>query len=1152
MNRLIPVLFVFFICFLKPGSKLSIGSELPGDTIIVNSGENVLIIPGINTWGLDTNSDITFTVSSSDESIVKTNEIAFTTGDNLALLHTEEQGNTGTATITIEADDGNTNVNKSFPVTVQNYDKEGLKFEIHDAIFWQEVIPLKSDPAFDTIIGTSEAPYDELTWDNIPITVNLQCENSPPCTGHDFFTGFFKGYLVPPATGEYTFYFKQGNDGGVWLSQNSDFIDAEVIIMKSDKKEQVGSDIGNNEWTSAPVQLTANQIYAIYATQWVVHDTYGGILWEGPGIEKDYIDGQHLMYIYDPEPPSRPKNVQLLQQGVDFLRVSWDEASDNENLVGYNVYLDGYIQNDAPVQEEIFNIEGLSSETTYSIAVSAVDEMGNESTPSDILTINTFQIDNTPPSPPDNLEVMTQTGIALKVTWSGAVDNETSVTGYNLYLNDELYNTEQIIFEEEAIIKVLAPETEYTIQLKAIDAGNNISEKSQTFSVKTTAFSPDDEDLGVKTGRFNIHSEAVTYSHGIGINADYKNGKVFNNTHDELLKDFQPGAIRWGALTANPLNFSDFIGGGKDVTFAKFMNLCNEHNAYTVICCGVKNSTDWRKNKQTFKNFIEYLNGPQSSTYGKKRAEEGFSEPLLQNSPGLIFEFGNEVWGGESHYAEIGKDYTEYGEWCREMASLMKSSEYYDPDRIFLVYSGRYPDPSYGINHDVMENDRGEVEWVAFSGYLGGNLNYDPAIDPGKSELDYFKNGFEACQKNITGLNYYLKTYLDMTGKIKKSYFYESNMTTPTFNRRLGQALVCTDYFLNVIEHGSAVPTIFHLTGGQWRITEPTQDYERLPLFQTAKFVNIYCKGLALKTEYETQYTISNSKGRILEYKPVGAYAYSKDDQHSIVLISRDFENDHYVQLNLPDDLSFDSNATQYTITGQDYSTVDETLDSATINLSDNMIIKVSKYSMVLISYTGNNQQFDALPLAYYGYKKQESVTIEPEDAVINSNKGKVDLKFKTGPEDALAESGWWDVVENDVNAEVEEIFSYLRIRGSGECEGNGQVVVRAYAVDDSTIYDEIVIDISNQGEDCNTGMNNELGNALKLYPNPADNYLQIQFDDFTERRIEIRSIEGNLIYSGTFYNKKVRLSTESLNQGIYLLRIKDRNSITNQIFLKK
>ena len=52
------------------------------------------------------------------------------------------------------------------------------------------------------------------------------------------------------------------------------------------------------------------------------------------------------------------------------------------------------------------------------------------------------------------------------------------------------------------------------------------------------------------------------------------------------------------------------------------------------------------------------------------------------------------------------------------------------------------------------------MDMLDISGYLGGNLNYDPAIDPGESQLDYHKNSYAVFKQNLDGLSNIYQGYV--------------------------------------------------------------------------------------------------------------------------------------------------------------------------------------------------------------------------------------------------------------------------------------------------------------------------------------------------------------------------------------------------------
>ncbi|MAY82945.1 MAG: zinc metalloprotease [Flavobacteriales bacterium] len=83
----------------------------------------------------------------------------------------------------------------------------------------------------------------------------------------------------------------------------------------------------------------------------------------------------------------------------------------------------------------------------------------------------------------------------------------------------------------------------------------------------------------------------------------------------------------------------------------------------------------------------------------------------------------------------------------------------------------------------------------------------------------------------------------------------------------------------------------------------------------------------------------------------------------------------------------------------------------------------------------------------------------------------------------------------------------------------------------------------------------NSLNDQLTIYPNPADEIIQIRLDEINSPLdFAIYSLDGKMVKSGSIPSGKTeyQLLTEDLNSGIYLLRIGDSESqITKKIILQ-
>jgi hypothetical protein len=1129
-----------FLAVGQTGPSSSGGDSL---RLFAGSGENQILIHEINP------SAGQITVLSEDSGMLEVKQVYHIHGQPFAILLVEEKNVTGMVTLVINIDE----IVRQLDIHIIHYDVRGVKYEVHDIVFWQQAVPITQSPVFDTILQVARNPHDELNWDEIPITVNLDC-TTDPCWGYDFYTGFYRGYLMPPATGTYHFYMESDNDCALWLSTNNMVNNATAIIYRGDSAKNVGENVGNKRTKSAPVELEEGKVYAFYATQWIIHNPYGGILWEGPhNSQPEFIQGQYMMPLYNTIKPGIPGNLHLLWRAFDQAHIGWETPAGNFKIAGYNIYIDGVRHNDDPVSGISYTIQGLSEATPYFVVITAVDWSGNESFLSEVIQFETYPEDNNPPTPPDNLIVLKATGLAVHVQWSGATDAETEVIGYNLYVDDVLYNLNDYIFSDSLIIHDLEPDTGYTITIESIDAGYNISEISEPFIVSTVGFDPLGPDLGEKRGRVIIHDQQISWNDGIGLNGPYENGSMVNDSEiRKLVSEFEPGAIRWGAITANSKSFQGSVGPGKVNTYGRMLNFANELDAWFALTVGVQDGIDYITDPETFLHLLEYLAGDEKTTWGAVRASEGFTEPLLQAGKGILLEFGNEVWGASVHDAQIGSNYENYAAWVREMSDVVRSSPYYDPDRIIMVSSGRNPHPSssYNVNNRVLTGDKGHVECLGVSGYLGGNLNYDPEIPPGESELDYYKNGIARAKYNLDGFVLTMQDMFKLTETLKTFYLYESNMTTTSYNGRLGQAVIMTDYMASSMKYGSIVPSIFHLTGGQWRITRPTENHRKLPLYYTGQYFNKFCKGHVLKTSFITNNIITESDGKVINWEPVGAYAYNKEDRFSILLINRDFTDSYTVEIVLPDNMDILANAKIYTLWEDDFSSYDINIDSAAITLESGMLVKVPRHGIVIITSGVTDPEFEALPLGYFDRIRPDSLYVYFEKTgVIDSHRGTESIWAFAYPANSFSRAIKFEVIEDETEDTSLNFFqNRLHFRASGICDDEGFVRVRVGAADNPEVSVIKELYITNQGLDCpvSTAKTTEGLEGVLLYPNPAGEILYLNRSVGDRALIEIFDISGQLIVKESI-NEDFNIKTGSLKPGLYLINILSGNGNRHQ-----
>ena len=143
-------------------------------------------------------------------------------------------------------------------------------------------------------------------------------------------------------------------------------------------------------------------------------------------------------------------------------------AIPSQGVKGYKVYRDGEMIGVA--EEEYFTDSGLEPDTVYTYAVKAFDGYENESEISGKLTAAT-KADTEPPTVPENLRILLQTGTSIIFNWSESEDNF-KVAGYEIYRNGEHVGNSNVPSYTDAGVSA---GTTYTYTVRAFDGAGNYS-----------------------------------------------------------------------------------------------------------------------------------------------------------------------------------------------------------------------------------------------------------------------------------------------------------------------------------------------------------------------------------------------------------------------------------------------------------------------------------------------------------------------------------------------------------------------------------------------------------------------------------------------------------------------------------------------------
>ncbi|CAM5630354.1 MULTISPECIES: discoidin domain-containing protein [Streptomyces] len=177
----------------------------------------------------------------------------------------------------------------------------------------------------------------------------------------------------------------------------------------------------------------------------------------------------------DTQAPSAPANLAYTEPATGQIRLTWNTASDDTAVTGYDVYANGQLR--ASVAGNVLtytDTQPAGTDVTY--FVRAKDAAGNVSANSDSVTRKGSGGDTQPPTAPANL-AYTQSGGDVKLTWQASSDN-VKVTGYDVYGNNQLLKS--VAGDVTTYTDTPSAGATVTYHVKAKDAAGNVSAASNS------------------------------------------------------------------------------------------------------------------------------------------------------------------------------------------------------------------------------------------------------------------------------------------------------------------------------------------------------------------------------------------------------------------------------------------------------------------------------------------------------------------------------------------------------------------------------------------------------------------------------------------------------------------------------------------------
>ncbi|MFI8946018.1 discoidin domain-containing protein [Streptomyces sp. NPDC053750] len=138
----------------------------------------------------------------------------------------------------------------------------------------------------------------------------------------------------------------------------------------------------------------------------------------------------------DTQAPTAPANLAFTEPATGRIRLTWDGATDDTAVTGYDIYAGGELLTTVAGDVTTYT-DTRPTDTTVTYYVRARDAAGNQSGNSNSVTRRADTGDTQAPTAPANLAFTEPAAGQVKLTWDASTD-DTGVTGYDLYANNTL------------------------------------------------------------------------------------------------------------------------------------------------------------------------------------------------------------------------------------------------------------------------------------------------------------------------------------------------------------------------------------------------------------------------------------------------------------------------------------------------------------------------------------------------------------------------------------------------------------------------------------------------------------------------------------------------------------------------------------------
>lgn len=209
------------------------------------------------------------------------------------------------------------------------------------------------------------------------------------------------------------------------------------------------------------------------------------------------------------------------EAGTDRAELKW--FAPYMPVKSYNIYVKGPREKEYRLEGKVrglsYSLKNLTSNTKYQVHVTAIDSSGDETLPSNEITLVTLNI---PPDKPVITSVAKQEKGDYKITWNEATDPDGKVTGYRVYRQ---YKGKTELFTDLKKTEfILKKETSFdAIYVKSLDDRGTESASSRVYF----GYTPETGISAAPAFLYPMGRLKDLASYGYGITAKYEMSNYF-------------------------------------------------------------------------------------------------------------------------------------------------------------------------------------------------------------------------------------------------------------------------------------------------------------------------------------------------------------------------------------------------------------------------------------------------------------------------------------------------------------------------------------------------------------------------------------------------------------------------------------------------